>query len=113
MNFTEAVQFDNPYGYDECPKDRYPNADRYSDCYYFSSFPLWLEEAINNRRVELIYYNAKSPSNSVTHIIVRTIDWYSESENIVRQGDWIVKGLDDQLYACKELLFKTLTNIVK
>ncbi|QNO01214.1 hypothetical protein [Lactobacillus phage Lbab1] len=67
----------------------------------FSERPSWLEEAFKNDIVFIKEYNGK--------LGIHTLEGLMEAS----EGDYIVKGVDGELYACKPGIFKKTYEVVK
>ncbi len=60
--------------------------------------PQWLLAAFDN---DLISYYEDS-KNVATCIIIKTL----EGQMQLLQGDWLIKGIEGELYPCKNTIFK-------
>ena len=67
----------------------------------FSERPDWLDEAFKNNTLFLREYKAK--------LGISTLEGQMEAS----EGDYIVKGVDGELYACKPDIFKKTYEVVK
>ena len=68
------------------------------------SYPDWLISLINNDYI--IFTNADMPENDIGYI--RTL----EGKLYIGQGDFIIKGIDGECYACKPDIFHRTYDIL-
>jgi len=87
-------------------KKRYENlSEGYGDL--LSEFPEWLCEAVNKSIV--VFVPNETKGDRITDIMIKTL----EGEMIAEPGSYIIKGVEGEIYPCKESIFNKTYNEVE
>lgn len=63
--------------------------------------PVWIVEAIRDERVTFL--NSGSPA---VKMCIRTLEDLPGTRHFASRGDWIIKGVQGELYPCKPDIFE-------